>query len=83
MGPPPRGQPPEVMEPQPCGPASEGRYAYSIAEVAKSVGLGRSYLYGEIKDGRLRIRKAGRRTLIYEADLRAWLAQLPKYSSDR
>jgi len=57
------------------------RLAYSVSEVVEIVGVGRSYLYGEIKDGRLRIRKAGRRSLIYEADLRAWLASLPEKRS--
>ncbi|MDI2073040.1 excisionase family DNA-binding protein [Bradyrhizobium sp. Mp27] len=55
-----------------------GRYAYSISEVAKAVGVGRTFLYREIQDRRLRIRKAGRRSLVYEADLRAWLEALPE-----
>jgi excisionase family DNA binding protein len=63
---------------QPRGPPPVCRYAYSIPEVAKAVGVGRSYIYGEIKEGRLRVRKAGRRTLIYEEDLRAWLEALPE-----
>jgi excisionase family DNA binding protein len=60
------------------GPPVSGRYAYSIPEVARAVGVGRSYIYGEIREGRLRVRKAGRRTLIYEEDLRAWLQALPE-----
>lgn len=67
-----------MSETKPRGPPPEGRYAYSISEVAKVVGVGRSYLYGEIRDGRLRIRKAGRRSLVYEQDLRAWLEALPE-----
>ena len=53
------------------------RFAYSIEEVTKVTGLGRSYIYEEIRDGRLRIRKAGRRSLVLPDDLKAWLASLP------
>jgi excisionase family DNA binding protein len=45
--------------------------------VTKTTGLGRSFIYEEIKEGRLRIRKAGRRSLVFDDDLRAWLASLP------
>jgi excisionase family DNA binding protein len=50
--------------------------AYSIQDVTKLTGLGRSYIYEEIRDGRLRIRKAGRRSLVLPDDLKAWLASL-------
>ena len=59
----------------PAGPVE--RFAYSIEEVTKVTGLGRSYIYEEIRDGRLRIRKAGRRSLVLPDDLKAWLASLP------
>jgi excisionase family DNA binding protein len=52
------------------------RLAYSIQDVTKLTGLGRSYIYEEIRDGRLRIRKAGRRSLVLPDDLKAWLASL-------
>jgi excisionase family DNA binding protein len=54
------------------------RLSHSICDVAKITGVGRSLLYQEIKEGRLRIRKLGRRTLIFDADLKAWLASLPQ-----
>jgi excisionase family DNA binding protein len=57
------------------------RLAYSIAEVTKVTGVGRSFIYEEIKVGRLPVRKAGRRTLVLEADLRDWLASLPEKHS--
>jgi excisionase family DNA binding protein len=55
--------------------------AYSIQDVTKLTGLGRSYIYEEIRDGRLLIRKAGRRSLVLPDDLKAWLASLPAKSS--
>jgi excisionase family DNA binding protein len=50
---------------------------YSIEEARKVTGVGRTVLYEEIKAGRLRAVKRGRRTLILAEDLRRWLASLP------
>jgi excisionase family DNA binding protein len=52
--------------------------AYTIDEVTKLVGIGRTKLYEDINAGRLRARKAGTRTLILAADLHSWLDQLPQ-----
>jgi excisionase family DNA binding protein len=53
------------------------KLAYSITELAKVAGVGRSFLYEEVKAGRLKIKKAGRRSLVLIADAEAWLAALP------
>ena len=53
------------------------KLAYSIDDVTRLTGVGRSFVYEEIKAGRLVVKKAGRRTLICVADLNAWLASLP------
>jgi len=53
------------------------KLAHSVAEFAHLVGLGRSYIYEEIKKGNLRVRKAGRRTIILEDEGQDWLSQLP------
>jgi excisionase family DNA binding protein len=55
-----------------------GRLAFSIMEVTASTGLGRDTVYKAIREGRLIARKFGRRTLITERDLRAFLDGLPK-----
>jgi len=52
--------------------------AYDILSASKKAGLGRSKLFEEINAGRLKARKAGRRTLILRDDLAAWLASLPQ-----
>jgi hypothetical protein len=57
------------------------RLAYSIDDITKQVGIGRSLLFEEIKAGRLLVKKAGRRTLVIDADLRAWLSNLPAKSA--
>jgi excisionase family DNA binding protein len=53
------------------------KLAHSIAEFAQLSGLGRSFLYEQIKSGHLPVRKAGRRTLILHDEGQAWLAKLP------
>ena len=52
------------------------RRAYSIPEVCQLVGIGRTSVFGEIKEKRLRAVKCGRRTLIRTEDLDAWLRSL-------
>ena len=55
--------------------------ALGIIEAARAAGVGRSTVFEEINAGRLKARKAGRRTLILRDDLAAWLANLPQRSS--
>jgi excisionase family DNA binding protein len=57
-------------------PDTNGKLAYSIAELPELVSLGRSHIYEEIRAGRLRTIKAGRRTLVLAEDLREWLLLL-------
>ena len=57
------------------------KLAQSIAEFARSAGVGRSFLYQQIKCGRLKARKAGRRTLVLNEEGAAFLADLPLASS--
>jgi excisionase family DNA binding protein len=51
--------------------------AYTVVEAVKASGIGRSKLYTFIQDGRLPIRKCGRRTLITRKDLEALIESLP------
>ncbi|MDO8397975.1 MAG: DNA-binding protein [Bradyrhizobium sp.] len=57
------------------------KLTHSIDDVTKLTGVGRSFIDEEIKAGNLKMRKAGRRTLIFDADLNAWLASLPSVNS--
>jgi Helix-turn-helix domain len=54
------------------------RVAHSIAEVCAATGLGRDRIYHAINAGRLIARKFGRRTVVLDHDLRAFLDALPK-----
>lgn len=55
------------------------KLAYSISEAARVAPFCRTRVYEELKAGRLKARKAGRRTLILSDDLAAWLRDLPDY----
>jgi excisionase family DNA binding protein len=50
--------------------------AYSIADACRVTSIGRTRLYALIAEGRLEVRKIGRRTLIPAASLRALIEAL-------
>lgn len=51
--------------------------AMSIDEFCRRHGIGRTTVYAEIKEGRLRARKCGRRTIITDDDRDEWVQHLP------
>jgi hypothetical protein len=51
--------------------------AMSIRTFCKTYDIGRTSTYTEIKAGRLKVRKLGRRTLITSDDAEEWLSRLP------
>jgi excisionase family DNA binding protein len=59
------------------------RMGWSIVDAARSANVGRSTVYEEIKAGRLVARKMGRRTIILDQDLQAWLSTLPTLKTAR
>ncbi len=52
------------------------RVTYSIKEFAALTGLSRTRVFDELKSGRLRAVKSGRRTLIPLSEVDAWLKAL-------
>jgi excisionase family DNA binding protein len=56
---------------------SHEQQAFSPDEIAQRNGLGRSTIFKEIKDGRLKAQKAGRRTIITRRAEKAWQDSLP------
>lgn len=60
----------------------EGKLAVDVDEVQDLGGPGRTVVYAEIKAGRLKARKCGRRTLILVEDLRDYLTGLPVAGGD-
>jgi excisionase family DNA binding protein len=55
---------------------------YSIPDAARRAGLSSSNVRLVIQRGELKARKMGRRVLILDEDLRAWLAALPSASRE-
>ncbi len=57
-------------------PQTPPALSYSINDFCQAVGIGRSKAYAEIRDGRLKAIKCGKRTLIRRKDAEAWLNSL-------
>jgi len=55
---------------------TETTLSYSINDFCRAAGIGRSKAYDEIKLGRLKARKCGKRTLIRRKDAEDWLNSL-------
>ena len=55
------------------------RGAISVKEFCAWASIGRTAAYEEIANGRLRVRKAGRRTLIPINEAQRWLDALPSH----
>lgn len=58
-------------------PSRDRQRAMSIDQFRTRYGVGRTTVYEEIKLGRLRARKCGKRTIITEDDAEEWLQHLP------
>lgn len=62
-----------------CLPTELGlAHAYSVRQFGQLFNIGRSSIYEEIRCGRLKIRKVGKRTLITHQDAMDWLTALPR-----
>ncbi|MBZ9655045.1 helix-turn-helix domain-containing protein [Phyllobacterium lublinensis] len=53
------------------------KIALTIQDFCQNYGVGRTFVFKEIKAGRLPIKKAGQRTLILRSDADLWLSALP------
>ncbi|MCB1783116.1 MAG: helix-turn-helix domain-containing protein [Alphaproteobacteria bacterium] len=52
------------------------KHAYSIKEAGFRAGIGSTKIYSLINSGKLKARKLGRRTIILDDDLEAFLSSL-------
>lgn len=57
--------------------AAEAELSLSVEDFCARTGLRKSWVYQQIKFGRLRALRAGRRVVIEAADARAFIAALP------
>lgn len=53
------------------------RLGFTMEEAAATAAIGRTRVYAAVKDGKLKARKFGRRTVILREDLEAFLRALP------
>lgn len=53
------------------------KLSYSIEEFATMTSLSKAQVYVEIAEGRLQVKKAGRRSLVAFEEAQRWLAALP------
>lgn len=54
------------------------RGAYTVNAFCEWASIGRSKFYQEVQEGRLRLRKIGRKSVVTAADAEAWLNSLPE-----
>lgn len=52
------------------------KLALSVTEFCHACSIGRSTFYGHVKAGRIRVLKAGKRTLIASSEVQRWLDSL-------
>jgi excisionase family DNA binding protein len=57
--------------------------AMSIEQFCQRYEIGRTTAYAEIREGRLRARKCGKRTIIADDDADNWLQHLPVIGGSR
>lgn len=62
--------------------ALAAKLAHTIPQAVQCSGLSRSAIYAALKRGSLLARKAGRRTIIEDAELRRFIASLPAMGAD-
>jgi excisionase family DNA binding protein len=53
------------------------REAYAVGEFCDRYGICRDTFYSEVKRGRLRALKLGKRTLVLKSDAESWAKSLP------
>jgi hypothetical protein len=55
----------------------ENKGALTVDEFCGWANIGRSKFYQEVTEGRLKLRKVGRKSVVTVGDARAWLDSLP------
>ena len=57
--------------------------AHSIEDFCDRYGIGRTQAYEEVKAGRLKAKKVGRRTIVPDEAGQEWLASLPSAATEK
>ena len=62
---------------------NQQRLAWGVDEIAAGTGLSIGFVRGQVQNGELKSLKKGRRLLILDEDLRAWLGQASTAAHER
>ena len=63
-------------------PAEVERLAYDTDQLRDKAGVGKTTIFAEIRAGRLKARRLGRKLLFRHDDVMAWLNDLPERPAD-
>lgn len=58
-----------------CSPRNVTRKAYSLKTICTNLGVSKGFLASQIKTGKLRVRRLGRRVIVLAEDLDRYLEQ--------
>jgi hypothetical protein len=61
--------------------STNAKRALSRQEFCDVYGIGQTRFYEEVKEGRLPVRKVGRKTIVLRDDAESWLQRLPALST--
>jgi hypothetical protein len=61
--------------------STDTKRGLSVKEFLGEYGIGLTHFYKEVNEGRLRVRKVGRRTIVVRDDAESWLQSLPALST--
>jgi excisionase family DNA binding protein len=59
------------------------REAFAVREFCSQYGICRDTFYSEVKRGRLRALKVGKRTLVLKSDAESWAKSLPELGREQ
>lgn len=59
------------------------KIALTVPEAIEAAPIGRTRLYAALRNGQLKAKKFGKRTLILSEDFQSFLKNLPDYASDK
>lgn len=60
-------------------PVTQERLAWSLKDISKNTGLSVGFLRNEVRAKRLQLKKFGRRVLVLDSDLKAYLASASEW----
>lgn len=67
-------------KPAPVRQVARQMQMYSVSEALKVMSIGKTFFYAQVKEGKVKCAKAGRKTLVSEQAIQDWLAALPSLS---